>query len=206
MRIKPALALLSLVLLVVSPVTAQVSEKEKAEKELARRQELEKKTLALMDEIVGDAWSLKLTENRVYVLSNAAEAMWFRDEKRARNLFLEAFNQITASANPDVSSPTTKNSATDKGQTQAQYFATFAQRREILLRIARHDPQFALELLRSVRLAPPQPAHARFRLPDESDLEQEIAAEVMARNPEQSLRIARESLAKGLNFSLLGTL
>src|SRR6267143_1539560 len=162
MRIKPALALLSLVLLVVSPVTAQVSEKEKAEKELARRQELEKKTLALMDEIVGDAWSLKLTENRVYVLSNAAEAMWFRNEKRARNLFLEAFNQITATANPDVISPTAKNSATDKGQTQAQYFATFAQRREILLR--------------------------------------------MARNPEQSLRLARESLARGLSFSLLGTL
>src|SRR5205807_9145005 len=86
------------------------------------------------------------------------------------------------------------------------YSATFAQRRVILQRIARHDPQFALELLRSVRLALPEQAYARFRLPDESDLEQEIAAEAMARNPEQSLRLACESLAKGLSFSLLGTL
>ncbi|MFN2500257.1 MAG: hypothetical protein ABR557_14335, partial [Pyrinomonadaceae bacterium] len=46
-------------LLIPSPAVAQIDRKEKAEKELERKQELERKTLALLDEIAAGAWTLK---------------------------------------------------------------------------------------------------------------------------------------------------
>ena len=45
-----------------------------------------------------------------------------------------------------------------------------------------------------------------YRLPDDRDLEQEIANVAVARDPKQALEIARESLAKGITFQLLGVL
>jgi hypothetical protein len=56
------------------------------DKETEQRQELEKKTLALLNEIASAGWSLKLPENRVFVMVNAADLLWPVDEKRARNL------------------------------------------------------------------------------------------------------------------------
>jgi len=73
------LLLFCLALLAPSNVAAQVDEKEKAQKELERRQELERKTLGLLDEIVAAAWSLKLPENRSFVMASAAELLWPRD-------------------------------------------------------------------------------------------------------------------------------
>src|SRR5438477_11691000 len=96
-------------------IAAQVDEKEKAEKELAKRQELEKKTLGLLDEVIGAAWSLKLSENRSYVLSKAADLLWPHDEKRARNLFWEALNSLNLSGNQTLGTtpkdPPTNDSA-----------------------------------------------------------------------------------------------
>src|SRR6185436_6732129 len=93
MRIKAILtgSLLCLSLLAVSlPVAAQVSEQEKQEKEAERKQQLERKTYALVDEIAAGALSLKLPENRSYVLAAAADLLWEHDQPRARNLFWDA--------------------------------------------------------------------------------------------------------------------
>jgi hypothetical protein len=72
--------------------------------------------------------------------------------------------------------------------------------------VALRDPQLALEMLRATRLRPPEAAPVTYRLPDERELEQEIANVAVARDPKQALQIARESLAKGLTFQLLGLL
>src|SRR2546430_5167335 len=58
----------------------------RSEKELAKRQELEKKTLDLLDEIVGSAWSLKLPENRLYVLTTAADVLWPHEDRKSTRL------------------------------------------------------------------------------------------------------------------------
>src|SRR2546425_73115 len=86
---------LSIIVLASPFVMAQVDEspngatlpktQEDKEKELERRRELDRKTLALLDEIVGGAWSLKLPENRSFVLAATADLLWERDEKRARS-------------------------------------------------------------------------------------------------------------------------
>src|SRR6185295_19493148 len=97
MRTKYALLALvfcfSLTLMSVS-TTAQVSEREKQEKEAERKQQLERKTYSLVEEIAGGALGLKLPENRVLVLSSAADLLWEHNQTRARSLFWDALNTI----------------------------------------------------------------------------------------------------------------
>lgn len=210
-----------LALLTSSYVAAQVDDKAKAQKELERRKELERKTLGLVDEIVAAAWGLKLPENRSFVLASAAELLWPRDEKRARNLYWEAFNNLGQPDGPALDDSTTrdatakgratndgtsKRTASDQAQTLKQYYAMFGLRRDFFRRVAQRDPQLALEMLRATHLRPPAAVPDNYRLPDERDLEQEIANVAAARDPKQALQIARESLAKGVTFQLLGVL
>src|SRR5216684_3509307 len=187
MRIRPALlsfsilllSSFSIALLIPSPVIAQVDENEKAQKEAEKRQELERKTLALLDETVAGAWGVKLPENRSFVLTNAAELLWTRDEKRARNMFWEALNSLNLTTTPAPEDSTAKDSTSkgasakvatsDKIQIQQRYYATFAARREFLRKVARRDPQLALDMLRATRQAPPPLIDAAFHLPDETD-------------------------------------
>ena len=92
----PVLWLLAIVLVVsnIIPQTTRAQESttnsaatdSQKDKETRQRQELEKKALALLNEIASSAWSLKLPENRVFVMANAADLLWSFDEKRARTL------------------------------------------------------------------------------------------------------------------------
>ena len=229
MRIKfphfvfPGLLVLSVCTCLLTPsyVAAQDTDKEKAQKELERRKDLDRKTTALLDEIVAAAWSLKLPENRAVVLSSVAELMWLRDEKRARNLYWEAFNSLGLSStsilddstNRDAigkdrapNDGTAKRPSSDQAQSLKQYYEMFGLRRDFFRRVAQKDPQLALEMLRSTRLRPPESAKVNYPLPDERDVEQEIASVAVARDPKQALRLARESMAKGVTFQLLGLL
>lgn len=228
MRIKfshSALSILLLTLCIIhvtpSYVAAQGDAKEKAQKELERRQELERKTFALLDEIVAAAWGFKLPENRSFVMASAAELLWPRDEKRARNLYWEAFNNLGLPNDAALDDSTTrdattkdqatkegtpKRAASDQAQTLKQYYALFGLRRDFFRRVAQRDPQLALEMLRATHLRPPDSAKVNYRLPDERDLEQEIANVAVARDPKKALQIARESLAKGVTFQMLGVL
>src|SRR5438552_6705109 len=223
MRIKSTLSsfsilLLSLFIALQAPlqVAGQVDEKEKAQKELEKRQELERRTLALLDETVAGAWGFKLPENRSFILTNAADLLWTRDEKRARNMFREALNSLNLPASSAPEDSTTKDStskgstakiaASHKSQGQNRYYATFATRREFLRKVARRDPQLALDMLRPTHQLPPPRIDPTFRPPDETDLEQEIANEAVERDPKRALQIARESLARGLSFELMNLL
>ena len=223
MRIKSTLSSFSILLLsfFIAPptpmrVVGQVDEKERAQKELEKRQELERRTLALLDETVAGAWGFKLPENRSFILTNAADLLWTRDEKRARNMFWEALNSLNLPASPALEDSTAKDStskgstakiaASDKAQVQNRYYATFATRREFLRKVARRDPQLALDMLRATRQPPPPRMDPTFRPPDETDLEQEIANEAVERDPKRALQIARESLSRGLTFELMNLL
>src|SRR5438552_6449926 len=105
------LLLFSFTLLVPSTGLAQEDQKEKAQKEAERRQELERKTVALLDEVSTQAFSLKLPENRSLVLAAAADLLWTRDEKRARNLFWDVLNNLTSKHN--ATADDTKDSPKD---------------------------------------------------------------------------------------------
>jgi tetratricopeptide (TPR) repeat protein len=215
MRVKSTLtgSLLCLLLLCVFvPIAAQVSERERQEKETERRLQLERKTYALVDEIATSAASLKLPENRSYVLAAAADLLWDRDQPRARNLFWDAtttlnlMNNLVRTDSSGQASKSAKLSAKEKEKIINDYMGFFGQRQELLQRIAGHDPQFALEVLRSTRqLAVEVPAEwtsQGFSLPDDQMLEQQIAAAAVVRDPQKALQLARESLAKGFTLQL----
>src|SRR5207248_2539293 len=226
MRFKSTLLLIPILLLLIlvpgapAQVAAQADEKEKAEKELAKRQELEKKTLSLLDEIVGAAWSLNLPENRSYVLTTAADLMWPHDEKRARSLFWEALNSLNPAgiqaldgsgpkvppANDSAKPSPTKTPTKEQEQILNQYYATLQTRREFLRKVGWRDPQLALDMLHASRPPLPRQIAGAFRPADETDLEQELANEAAARDPKRALQIARESMAKGLTYQILNLL
>ena len=224
MRFKTTLSLLPillpLMLIAAAPprVAAQVDEKEKAEKELARRQELEKKTLGLLDEIVGAAWSLKLPENRSYVLTKTADLMWPHDEKRARGLFWEALNTLNLpvyraldepnARDPNKSAKPVRANGPTKEQFQDvnQYYGTVETRREFLRKVAQRDPQLALDMMRSTRQPAQSQTPGALQAADDSDLEQEIVYAAAASDPKRALQTARENMARGLTFQILSLL
>src|SRR5688500_3210431 len=120
-------------------LAAQSDKKETAAEEQKRKQELERKTLLLLDEIVAASSSLKLPENRIFILSSAGNLVWRHDEKRARSLFWEAINALNVVPSP-------KTSANDQKKATA-YFETYGLRSEILNMVARRDAQLAVEML-----------------------------------------------------------
>lgn len=213
------LLLFSFALLAPSSGLAQTDDKDKLQQQTERRQELERKTLAMLDEVAAQALSLKLPENRSFVLAAAADLLWKRDEKRARSLFWDALNNLLSANNstaeesresaarnaPSKDTPA-KRSTTEKARDLNQYYEMFGVRQEFLRRIAQRDSQLAMDMLRATRLTPPDIQSAGYPLPDDRDLEQEIANQTAARDPKRALQLARESLAKGLTFQAFGVL
>lgn len=174
------------------------------EKEAAERQELEKQTLVLLNEIVSAAWGLKLPENRVFIMSNAGDLLWTIDEKRARALYWDAVNTFNSMS---LSLPaTTENlSKSEKDKIAQSYYSNFGLRQGLQLHVAHRDSQLALDMLRAshqVALS----LEPDFPFADERTLEQQIAGEVAARDPVRALQIAQQSLAKGLSFEALNLL
>lgn len=214
------LLLFSFVLIASSTGLAQTDEKDRLQQQTEKRQDLERKTLAMLDEVATQALSLKLSENRSFVLAATADLMWKHDEKRARSLFWDALNSLTSANNSNIEElkesaarsaaskeTPAKRSTTEKTRDLNQYYEMFSQRQEFLRKVAARDPQLAMDMLRATRLTPPDyQQNAGYHLPDDRDLEQEIANQTAARDPKRALQLARESLAKGLTFQVFGIL
>ncbi|HEX8459736.1 MAG TPA: hypothetical protein VF656_20750 [Pyrinomonadaceae bacterium] len=166
------------------------------EQTAAAQAELERKALALLEEVAGEVSALKLVENRVRLNAAAAEILWTRNQERARELFNAAANDLaTITVGVDAEDP--------------EYYsltnATLQLRQRLLGIMAERDPKLALEFLRATRQPPPpvQPG-ANFRQPDQDlMLEAQLAQQVAARDPQQALRIAEEVLSRGLSSNLL---
>ena len=184
---------------IAQPQSSAVAQKEK---EFEKRRELEKKTLALLNDVASSAYSLKLPENRIFVLTSAADLLWTFDAKRARNLYWEAINALGLIATPSRRTGETL-SREERIKAQQAYLSVYSLRRTVLRQVARRDPQLALEMLRATRQSPPKDSKPESSFPDDQRLEQDIATEVAARDPAYALQLARESLGKGLSFELL---
>jgi hypothetical protein len=162
------------------------------------QQELERKAVALLDEIIADAKTFKTPENRVLIRVAVADLLWPRNEARARALYKEAATTFT-----EVLSAESDAAASD-----IPFMDNPAElRRSLIQSIARHDPQWARELLRATRPATAaQPARGLAIRPEsELQLEQSIASQIAASDPKQALELAEQTLAKGVSYELLNT-
>jgi hypothetical protein len=152
---------------------------------------LHKKAVDLLQTVAGQVDSLRSGENRARIRSNAAEALWDHDEKRARSLFAAVEEDIKTGLN-DTDSDETAHTNTLK--------VFWLLRSDTVSRIAKHDPELALEFLGATR--PPS------QLPEElgeseKSLELSLAAQIVKKNPQLALKLVRQSLAKGLSNDLM---
>ncbi len=122
------------------------------------------------------------------------DLLWTRDEKRARSLFQDAVNSFTVAL---------ESSAPNRRSDNA-YWMLMQSRFQTIQTIAGRDPQFALDLLRSSRPVVPEDSDLNnARHDQELMLEQSVAAQAAEKDPKLALKIAQESLKKGVSFNLL---
>ncbi len=174
--------------------TAPTTKDSKEDQEKLQK-ELEGKGLKLLDSTLADAQMLKLAENQALFQSVAADLLWTRDEKRARSLFQDAINSITLALNQSEPNP---------GRGRTSYWILSQSRFQTIQTIAGRDAQFALDLLRSSRPVLPEGADLSYGMHDqELMMEQAIAAQAAEKDPKLALKIAQESLKKGVSLNLL---
>src|SRR5499426_2583520 len=123
MRSKRFTASFIAALLICIPALAQTPappQSQKEDKPQKVDKELEKKALALLDELVGEAMSLKLVENRIYALTTAADLFWKHNEDRARALLAEAVSQFLAIELPYQSQAQPQAQPQDEPQSESE--------------------------------------------------------------------------------------
>jgi hypothetical protein len=164
----------------------------------AEQKALEQKAFALLEEIIAQAPTLKLVENRVMIQATAAGLIWKQNEKQAREVFKTAIAGLAEIT-----------SAMDQSDPQYDSMAqTFSELRLNLLDIVtQFDLQLALDLLHATRQPSPPRRHSSHSPPDiEIQLEGRLAGLIASKDPQRALQLARASLAKGLSYELINTL
>ena len=155
--------------------------------------ELRAKAFNLLESAAGEVSVLQSAENRARIAANIMESLWTHDEKRARSLLVFIENDIKQALNSD-------DPLKPKDPHRFQVFLKL--RADTIDRIAKYDPELALAFLKSTELTTQQ------RLPNHlaeynRNLELRLAKKIGANNPEMALKIARESLRRGLSDDLL---
>ncbi|HEX8774095.1 MAG TPA: hypothetical protein VF735_10835 [Pyrinomonadaceae bacterium] len=169
-----------------APAQTALSEQEQAE-EQARKD----KAIALLEQVISESQALKLPENRTRIQIYSADLLWERNEARARTLFANAAAGI---------SDMMRVTSTEDRQYYEQMQAPLQLRRELLLRVARHDAALAFQLLQATRppsASAPNDARSGRRLSTEEGLEQMLLMQIAASDPKAALKYADEMLDKG---------
>jgi hypothetical protein len=173
------------------PKSAAQSEPEKQKKEQ------ERKALLLLDELIETAQSLRLPENRAYLLSIAGDLLWQSDEKRARTLFSEAAQLVIPLVHLPEDSP--------DGIPQNSRWQLAQLRQQLVRLLLNHDPQLAGEFLLASR-PPADRREGHFNDDEETRLELEIALKLAEKDPQRLLQRADEMLAAGKPLSQVANL
>jgi hypothetical protein len=192
-------------LLICPPALAQTPTQPQAQKEgksQNENKELKKKALALLDELVAEAMSLKLVENRIYALTTAADLFWTHDQDRARALLAEAVNQFMAIANIQPQSQSQSDPEVLRGL-QAMGMR-MELRTQLLQTLAAKDSRIALDFLRASRFPDMGKLFGgKVSAPDfEKEFELQLAARIAENDPSTALQIAEESLKQGINHQV----
>ena len=191
-----------------TPVQAEKTEKQK---------ELEKRVVEMLDQAIADVDTLKLAQNRAIVFAIAGDLYWQFDEKRARELFRMAGNDLI-NANIEA-----EKERKDAESAYAEVFEIGGEARsEILPLIAKHDADLALEILvrtRSTKLVDAIAKSAepsakgdggmfnfnpdQYRVQQETALEQHFALLAAEQNPDKAIKLIKDSLSKGISWNVM---
>lgn len=183
-----------LVLILISSGLARSQQPAPVKKSSAEVEAMRAKALDLLESLAGDVDTLRSAENRARIGSNIADLLWDHNEKRARVLFAKAEEDLKALGNEDVNEPERYNTL--------RVFAFL--RSNIIFRIAKHDPELALQFLQSTR--PTVDAESPDEVRSDVAIENQLARSISKKNPQLALKVAKESLSSGFSHELLDTL
>ncbi len=190
-KLLPFIVLFFSIIVAVSNATAQETATESTAKKEVEEQR--KKALELLSLTTAEIRVLKIPENRILLLSQAAGLGWKYDEKEARTLIQEISASLKALlSNPDNNHPQNRLS-----------WPRRSLRQQVIQLIARYDLDLALEVLRNTRPAMPAGEAAQKEINEqEVTLEQSLAAQAAANNPAAALKLAEQTLEKGFSYEL----
>ena len=181
----------------VLPINAQdpVPQQPAAEDLAKQKEALEKNAYRLLDQVIDEAQSLRLPENRTRIQINAADLLWERNQARARSLFALASDSVVEMAR-------TGSNSGDERRGPNQDRRAFSLRQELVFAAARHDAPLAYQLLAATKLSTPpnQPAEARnprMQVNSDENLEQSLLARVAALDPKVAAQNAEQMMEKG---------
>jgi hypothetical protein len=183
--------------------SAEELEKQKAERE--------KNAYRLLDQVIDESQSLRLTENRVRVQINAADMLWDQNQGRARSLFTMAAEGVAEINRTQQEAINRRNeamqSAISNGMARPAPVArpnmtAHQLRQELVLAAARHDAALAYQLLATTKPATPvqtstDPRGPRPQVNAEENLEQTLLARIAALDPKLAAQNAEQMIEKG---------
>lgn len=148
---------------------------------------LREKAFALLESVAGQLGTLQSGENRARLGANIVDSLWKHDEKRARALL--------ALVQDDIKAGLEHHGNFDEKELYT--FMVFSKLRvDTVERIAKHDGETALALLKATEPVSdkPLPSHV---IATERELELRLAGQIVAKNPDLTLKLARKSLQHG---------
>jgi hypothetical protein len=171
--------------------TATAQQSPDPQQQQEEKAKLEKKAMALLDQVVTDAQGLKLPENKIRVQIVAADMLWDKTPARARGLLTDAgamLGQVILEAD--------RNDRDDM-------MAVNQLRQDLVLTAGRHDAELGYQLLRSTQQQTPvQTTNAgpgrnrQFMLDQSNSLEQMLLNTVASTDPKFAYQKAVEALDK----------
>jgi len=187
--------LLSIILFSVSVIGQKPATPETSSKD----EEIREKAFKLLGAVSAQLSTLQSAQNRARIEGNLAALLWEHDEQRARQILNDAAEDLRIlSTRPEESF--------DDYQT---FEIVLNLRSNIVNRMAKHDPEVALRFLKSTRPVfkkSTDESYVTRRLEAvEQSTELQLAAEVVAKDPQLALKLAYETLDKGLSPALIGT-
>jgi len=172
-----------------APTAQQSPDPQQQQEEKAK---LEKKAMALLEQVVTDSQGLRLPENKLRVQIAAGDLLWDKNPARARSLLSDA-GAMLGQMMLEVD-------RTDRGDVQSLNQL----RSELVLTAGRHDAELGYQLLRSTQQqAPATAANQRpgpgrqFGLDQGNNLEQNLLATIAATDPAVAYQKTSEALDKG---------
>jgi hypothetical protein len=159
------------------------------------QEEFKAKGLVLLIETTQSFAQLHRAQTRAGFQIQAAQLLWNSDEKRAAKLMEQAIESV-------------KEFIADVDSTDLDYYESFELatqlRQQLVDALGPHDPEMALNFLRSTRmLANPEGVRGMGQGDLELQLELSLAAQVAATDPKRAFQMAEDSLKRGSSTSLL---
>ena len=191
---------------------AQPAQQQPSQEELDKQKaEREKNAYRLLDQVIDEAQSLRLVENRVRIQINAADILWDQNQGRARSLFATAAEGIAELGRQQATNNSRRNPGVGDGngfifQGGQGYgppnMRTYQLRQELVLTAARHDAALAYQLLASTK--PPvttQPTAdargPRAQFLSDDNLEQQLLGRIASLDPKLAAQNADQMMDKG---------